>query len=109
MALGECLSEARVDVTVHLPPEAGRLRSALYSLGKVRSERVTEQGGLELDVGLRRSDFNALVKKEGLEQMLVQRSRSLVKGLNDSHDEAAVSVDRLKLAQSRVAKGAGPP
>lgn len=77
-ALDELLSEPRVQVSLLLAPSDGRLRATLYERGTVHHERVTEHGGFELDVELRRSDFNALEKKERLSKLIVGPSSAKI-------------------------------
>ncbi len=58
--------------TLHLPPQAGRLRARLFELGTVLTEQVDEQGTIILNVNMGRATLDRLLLKEGLlPEMLV--------------------------------------
>ena len=65
--ISEFLFRDRVRGTVQLDVSQARLRALLYSSGQVLEERVTEEGGWELDVELDRRDFDQLHSREGLQ------------------------------------------
>ncbi|MGH8228745.1 MAG: ribosome rescue GTPase HflX, partial [Steroidobacteraceae bacterium] len=69
--LGEAVSErlARVarSARVHIPANAGALRSRLYSRGAVLSEQAREDGSLDLAVELPEKDLLALARARGVQ------------------------------------------
>ena len=70
--LAEFFSKERVQLIIRLAPADGRLRARLFELGQVLSERLTEEGGWELEVELSRKSFDRLIDQEpGLENRLV--------------------------------------
>lgn len=71
-AIEEYFFHSRVRQWLRLPPEAGRLRARLYSLGKVLQEHTTDQGQLELEVEMEQKDLAALRQQEGfVDEMLI--------------------------------------
>lgn len=65
-ALAERLGSARVQGRVRLPPEQGRLRARFYTLGRVLSEALDEQGETVLEFDLPRRELDRLYRREGL-------------------------------------------
>ncbi len=59
-AVDEYLSPDVIRHRVVLPSSAGRLRARLYAVGKVRSERTTESGEIELDIELKQTQLDKL-------------------------------------------------
>jgi GTP-binding protein HflX len=71
-AIGECLYRELVRRTVRLGPGDGRLRARLFAAGRVLGDRVTDEGGWEIDVEFPRADFDRLLRQEAdLEQRMV--------------------------------------
>jgi GTP-binding protein HflX len=52
---------------LRLPPEAGRARAQLYEAGAVLAQRLLDDGGIELEVSLRRRDLQRICREAGLE------------------------------------------
>jgi GTP-binding protein HflX len=63
-ALAEFFHQEHVKHLVRLAPQDGRLRARLFEVGEVLSERVTEDGGWELEVVLTRRDLERLLQRE---------------------------------------------
>jgi GTP-binding protein HflX len=61
--LGSDLHHCRIVI----PPHAGRARARLYEAGAVLADRELEDGGLELEVNLRRRDLERICRDAGLE------------------------------------------
>jgi len=59
-AIAEALGPDRVDTVLTLPASQGRLRAALYRLGAVHSEAITDDGSTRLHVRLPRADWERL-------------------------------------------------
>jgi GTPase len=59
-SIAEALGPDRVDTVLTLPASQGRLRAALYRLGAVHSEAVTDDGSTRLHVRLPRADWERL-------------------------------------------------
>ena len=66
--LAECIGEPQIRTWVEIAPHAGRLRARLFDVGVVHTEYATADGAMCMEVELRRSDFNALCKNEGLQR-----------------------------------------
>lgn len=62
-AIREHFEQEMVSRSLCLPPQAGRLRARLFELGAVRTDRVNEQGGWDLQVELRRCHLDQLRKQ----------------------------------------------
>jgi len=52
---------------LQLPPAAGRARARLFAAGAVLRQRLLEDGGIELEVSLRRHDLERICREAGLE------------------------------------------
>lgn len=65
-AITEFLRADLIRELVRVPPEAGRLRAALYARGAVRSEQVDAEGNCLLEIEIERTALNALRRREGL-------------------------------------------
>lgn len=63
-ALGELLGHGRVSTQVHLQPEDGRIRAALYQMGAVLCEKLDQHGGWELELDLPGREYERLRKHE---------------------------------------------
>ena len=66
-AIAEFLFQDRVRGLVKLDNSQARLRALLYSAGQVASERVTDEGGWEVEVELAQRDYDQLHSREGLQ------------------------------------------
>ncbi len=64
-AIAECLNRTKVNKRVVLPPEAGRVRAKLYSLGAVMDDVPLETGGWAIEVTLAAARWQALVESLG--------------------------------------------
>jgi GTP-binding protein HflX len=62
-AVTELVGQDMVSEELHLAPDQGSLRAALYSLGAVATETYGEDGVSHLCVRLPRADWNRLMKK----------------------------------------------
>ena len=72
-AIGEHLHREHVRRLVRLGPADGRLRARLFEAGRVLDDRVTEQGGWEVEVEFPRADYERLLRQErGLERLMVE-------------------------------------
>lgn len=65
-AMSECLSEARVEKQLVIPPTAGRLRAGLFEAGEVLHEQLDEQGNWLMTVCLSRKHFDRLLRENSL-------------------------------------------
>jgi GTPase len=72
-AIGERISEGRIHRWIHLPAKRQRLRARLFELGVVRSERVDDHGGSELEVDLDRRDVRQLIRLDGADGKLAEQ------------------------------------
>jgi len=71
-AMAEFFHHEHVYKQVQLSPADGRLRARLFQLGRIISEKLTEEGGWELEVELPRKAFDRLIHQEpSLEGRLV--------------------------------------
>ncbi len=71
-ALAEYFHQEHVHKLVQLIPSDGRLRARLFEQGRVLSERITEEGGWELEVELPKRSFERLIQQEqDLEKRLI--------------------------------------
>ena len=72
-AIGEHLHREHVRRLVRLGPVDGRLRARLFEAGRVLDDRVTEEGGWELEVEFPRADYERLLRQErGLERRMLE-------------------------------------
>ena len=62
-AISELVGQDMVAEELHLDPEQGSLRAALYRLGAVEAEDYGDDGVAHLSVRLPRADWNRLMKK----------------------------------------------
>ena len=62
-AIAELIGQDMVSEELHLEPDQGSLRAALYNLGAVEAEDYGDDGVAHLSVRLLRSDWNRLMKK----------------------------------------------
>jgi GTP-binding protein HflX len=62
-AISELVGEDMVSEELHLEPDQGGLRAALYRLGAVENEDYGDDGVAHLSVRLPRADWNRLMKK----------------------------------------------
>ncbi|MEH6634872.1 MAG: ribosome rescue GTPase HflX [Halioglobus sp.] len=62
-AISELVGQDMVAEELHLNPEQGGLRAALYRLGAVETEDYSDDGVAHLQVRLPRADWNRLMKK----------------------------------------------
>ncbi len=62
-AIAELMGQDMVTEELHLEPDQGSLRAALYNLGAVEAEDYGDDGVAHLSVRLLRSDWNRLMKK----------------------------------------------
>ena len=67
----ECLHR-QLGVDLHhcrivIPPRAGRARARLHAAGAVIAQRSLDDGGIELEVSLRRRDLERICRESGLE------------------------------------------
>jgi len=60
--------------TLRLPPQAGRARARLFAAGAVIAHRTLEDGGVEIEVSLRRQDLERICREDGIELPLAQAS-----------------------------------
>lgn len=71
-ALLEFFQQEHIRRVFRLAPGDGRLRARLFEVSTVLAERVTEEGGWELDLELSRREYERLLRQEGeLEQRLI--------------------------------------
>jgi GTP-binding protein HflX len=65
-AVSERLPGQLVHKTLHLLPEQGALRAAMYSYKAVLSEQVDNSGCINLEIKLQEMDFQRILKAAGL-------------------------------------------
>lgn len=65
-AINERIHDERAFYLVCLKPNQGKLRAELYEKGKVHHEHIDNEGQWHMEVELRRNDWNALCKHQGL-------------------------------------------
>lgn len=65
-ALAEVFQEEVFHEWIRLGPGDGRLRSRLFDMGAVRTERMDEQGNWLLEIELQQRDLNTLAREEGI-------------------------------------------
>jgi GTP-binding protein HflX len=71
-ALSEHLHDEPVRRMLRLSPLDGRLRARLFEAGRVLDDRVTDEGGWEIEVEFPRENFERLLRQEtDLEQRMV--------------------------------------
>ena len=62
-AIAERVGADMVEEELHLQPQQGRLRAALYQMGAVAAEQYGDDGTAHLSVRLPRADWNRLMKR----------------------------------------------
>jgi GTP-binding protein HflX len=70
-AIGRLLHQEHLRRLVRLGPGDGRLRARLFACSRILSERITKDGGWEIEVEMARSSFEKLVAQENLGSRLV--------------------------------------
>ena len=75
-AMAERVNTDMVHQTLALPAQAGKLHALLFQSGAVNKDDTQETGGWLMDVTLRRSDWESLVKYEAVDQYIVDKSQS---------------------------------
>jgi len=73
VALLERVGEGRIRREIHLPPQGQRLRSRLFDLGGICSERVEDDGSMRLEVDLAVRDARQLCRLSGIDGQLAER------------------------------------
>jgi len=63
-AISERVGADMVEEELHLKPQQGRLRAALYKMGAVAAEQYSDDGTAHLSVRLPRADWNRLMKRD---------------------------------------------
>ena len=63
-AIAERVGADMVEEELHLQPQQGRLRAALYKMGAVAAEKYGDDGTAHLSVRLPRADWNRLMKRD---------------------------------------------
>ncbi len=76
-AMAERLSTDMVQQTLSLPVQAGRLHARLFEAAAVHLDENQESGGWLMNVTLRRSDWESLVKYESVDQYIVDNQPSV--------------------------------
>jgi GTP-binding protein HflX len=66
-ALHERLGTDLCRCTLRIPPRAGRARARLFEAGAVIGQRMLDDGMLEVDVSLRRTDLERICRDDGIE------------------------------------------
>ena len=69
-AVAERVGADMVEEELHLQPQQGRLRAALYKMGAVAAEEYGDDGTAHLSVRLPRADWNRLMKRDAGEAAL---------------------------------------
>ena len=69
-AIAERVGADMVEEELHLQPQQGRLRAALYKMGAVAAEKYGDDGTAHLSVRLPRADWNRLMKRDAGEAAL---------------------------------------
>lgn len=79
--LNEALAErTSVDMIHHvllLPASAGKLHARLFEVGAVNQEKIQKMGGWVMDVTLRCTDWDSLVKYEAVDRYIVDNHTSV--------------------------------
>ncbi|MGB7904068.1 MAG: ribosome rescue GTPase HflX [Steroidobacteraceae bacterium] len=52
---------------LRLPPQAGRARARLFAAGAVIAQQTLEDGGVEVEISLRRQDLERICREDGIE------------------------------------------
>ena len=71
-AMAERVNTDMVHQILSLPAQAGKLHALLFRSGAVNKDNSQETGGWLMDVSLRRSDWESLVKYEAVDQYIVE-------------------------------------
>ena len=72
--MAERVNTDMVHQILSLPAKAGKLHALLFQSGSVNKDDNQETGGWLMDVSLRRSDWENLVKYEAVDQYIVDNS-----------------------------------
>ena len=75
-AMAERVNTDMVHQILSLPAQAGKLHALLFRSGAVNKDDMQETGGWLMDVSLRRSDWESLVKYEAVDQYIVENQSS---------------------------------
>ena len=73
-AVAEFFSSGTHALVLRLPLSAGRLRAALYSLGNVQSERVTDDNALEIELEMDSANFETLRRSADFSEAMIVTS-----------------------------------
>jgi len=65
-AIRDCLGGVMLHQIFHLSPAQGKLRACFYQSHAVVSDQVADDGGALIEVKMRESDFQRLLKNEGM-------------------------------------------
>ena len=87
-ALAERVNTDMVHHVLSLPAEAGRLHARLFETGAVNQDETQKTGGWVMDVTLRRSDWDSLVKYEAVDQYIVENPGLQSTNIHDSQSPA---------------------
>ena len=71
-AIGDRLRRKTLHRLIHLQPSQGRVRSLLFELGAVLSERTEEDGGWTIELEMPEQDLNRFMKRENLDPELLE-------------------------------------
>ena len=71
-AIGDRLRPKKVNATVRLQPQQGRLRARLFDVGAVVSESQEEDGSWLMDIELAERDFRRFAKRENLPDKILE-------------------------------------
>ena len=66
-ALAERLEREIIQHNLKIPPNAGKLRGALYKLNCITDEHFDEQGNCLINIKMPKREWNRLIKQEGAE------------------------------------------
>ncbi len=72
-AMAERVNTDMVHQILSLPAQAGKLHARLFESGSVNKDESQENGGWLMNVSLRRSDWESLVKYEAVDQYIVDK------------------------------------
>ncbi len=70
-AVAEFFSSGRQAMVLRLPLHAGRLRAALYTLGKVHNERVSDDNALLIELEMDNANFAALQRSADFSESMI--------------------------------------
>jgi len=75
-ALAERVNTDMVHHILALPSHAGKLHARLFESGSVNKDESQETGGWLMDVTLRRSEWDSLLKYEAVDQYIIDKSQT---------------------------------